>query len=90
MDLLLCATAAEALFGRQINALIAPRAHLGLEGEKDSLTPVAGLRRIDQELQRVYAAMGAKDKWKLSVYPVAHQETPEMRAEALAFLKQWL
>lgn len=74
----------------QINALIAPRAHLGIEGEKDTLTPLEGMRKIDRELQQVYAAMGAKEKWKLSLYPVPHQETPEARKEALAFLKQWL
>ena len=35
----------------QINALIAPRAHLGLAGLKDTLTPVEGLDLIDGELQ---------------------------------------
>ncbi len=42
----------------QINALIAPRAHLGLAGLQDKLTPVEGLDRIDGELQKVYAAAG--------------------------------
>ena len=39
----------------QINALIAPRAHLSLAGNHDRLTPPAGLDRIDAELRRVYA-----------------------------------
>jgi hypothetical protein len=34
-----------------INALIAPRAHLGLAGTKDALTPLAGLDIIDRELK---------------------------------------
>ena len=34
-----------------INALIAPRAHLGLAGTKDELTPLAGLDIIDRELK---------------------------------------
>jgi acetyl esterase/lipase len=39
----------------QINALIAPRAHLGLAGLQDKLTPVEGLDVIDRELTRAYA-----------------------------------
>lgn len=74
----------------QINALIAPRAHLAIEGELDALTPLEGMHRIDRELRQIYATLGAADKWKLSLYPVPHQETPEARQEALAFLKRWL
>ncbi len=70
----------------QINALIAPRAHLSLAGTLDALTPVAGLDRIDAELKRVYAAAGRPDNWKLLRYPVGHQETAEGRREILAFL----
>ena len=40
----------------QINALIAPRAHLGLAGLRDKLTPVEGLDVIDGELQQVLGA----------------------------------
>jgi pimeloyl-ACP methyl ester carboxylesterase len=70
----------------QMNALIVPRAHLGIAGLRDSLTPVAGLDVIDRELQAAYAAAGQPDRWKLLRYDVAHQETPEGRREALAFL----
>lgn len=72
----------------QINALIAPRAHLGLAGEEDALTPRAGLDRIDAELRKAYTAAGAPEKWRLLRYPgVAHQETPEMREEIRRFLR---
>jgi len=74
----------------QINALIAPRAHLSLAGEYDLLTPPAGLDRIDAELRDVYAAAGATEAWRLIRYRCGHMETAAMRAEALAFLKQWL
>lgn len=74
----------------QINALIAPRAHLGLAGNLDSLTPPAGLDRIDRELKQVYAKAGKPENWKLLRYDVAHVETPEMRREILEFLKQKL
>ena len=74
----------------QINALIAPRAHLGLAGLQDKLTPVEGLDLIDQELQRVYAGHGQPERWKLLRYDVGHQETPEGRQEIIAFLQRFL
>jgi len=73
-----------------VNALIAPRAHLGLAGTRDELTPVAGLDIIDRELNAVYAEAGHPERWKLLRYDVEHQETPEGRREALAFLKTYL
>jgi dienelactone hydrolase len=74
----------------QINALVAPRAHLALAGLRDELTPVEGLDRIDRALQQVYADAGVAERWKLLRYDVAHQETAEGRREVLAFLERHL
>jgi dienelactone hydrolase len=74
----------------EINALIAPRAHLSLAGRYDSLTPEVGLRRIDAELRQVYAEAGAPEKWKLVVYGSGHLETAEMRTEVMTFLAEHL
>lgn len=74
----------------QINALIAPRAHLSLAGNFDPLTPSAGLDRIDAELQKVYEAQGAPDAWKLLRFDVGHFETAAMRVEILSFLEERL
>lgn len=74
----------------QINALIAPRAHLGLAGLRDELTPLDGLDRIDHDLQQVYTSMGHADRWQLLRYDVEHQETAEGRQAIVAFLKRWL
>ena len=74
----------------QINALIAPRAHLGLAGLRDNLTPLEGLDIIDSELKQVYAKAGHPERWKLLRYDVEHQETPEGRREIIAFLQQFL
>jgi dienelactone hydrolase len=74
----------------QINALIAPRAHLSLAGNLDALTPPAGLDRVDAELRKVYAAAGHPDRWRLFRQEVGHQETPEMRIEIVTFLKKHL
>lgn len=73
-----------------INALIAPRPHLGLAGRLDPLTPLKGLAKIDVYLKKVYAAEGAAEAWKLNIYNVGHLETAEMRQDILAFLKRWL
>jgi hypothetical protein len=70
----------------QMNALIAPRAHLSLAGTKDHLTPLAGLDIVDAELQKTYAAAGAASEWRLSRHDVGHQETPEIREE----IRRWL
>jgi len=70
----------------QMNALIAPRAHLALAGNLDALTPVAGLEKVDRELQSVYASAGHPENWKLLRYESAHIETPDMR-EAI---RKWL
>lgn len=74
----------------QINALIAPRAHLGLAGLQDKLTPVEGLDIIDRELTRVYAEEGHPERWSLLRYDVGHMETPEGRRAIVAFLQRFL
>jgi hypothetical protein len=74
----------------QINALIAPRPHLAVAGLQDRLAPVEGLDVIDRELTRTYTALGHADKWQIRRYDVGHQETPDGRREALAFLQRYL
>jgi acetyl esterase/lipase len=73
-----------------INELIAPRPHLSLAGNLDALTPPAGLDRVDRELREVYARAGKPGRWKLFRQDVGHQETPEMRAEIVAWIKRFL
>jgi dienelactone hydrolase len=74
----------------QINALIAPRAHLGLAGNYDQLTPPHGLDQIDKELKKVYLEEGVPDNWKLLRYDTGHFETADMRIEILNFIENRL
>jgi dienelactone hydrolase len=74
----------------QINALIAPRAHLSLTGLRDELEPADGVDVIDRELTRVYAEQGRPDHWKIVRYDVGHQETADGRLEAMRFLQRFL
>jgi hypothetical protein len=69
----------------QMNALIAPRAHLSLAGNLDYLTPLAGLDKVDAELKKVYASAGKSENWQLLRYDAGHQETPAMREE----IRKW-
>jgi dienelactone hydrolase len=74
----------------QINALIAPRTHLSITGTRDELEPAEGVDVIDRELTKAYVAAGRPGHWQIRRYDVGHQETPEGRAEALAFLQRFL
>lgn len=69
-----------------INALIAPRAHLSLAGLFDPLTPTVGLARDNETLAAVYARAGKPENWRQILFPTGHIETYEMHMEALAFL----
>lgn len=73
-----------------INALIAPRAHLSLAGTFDPHTPLEGLKKDNEQLTRVYRDCGAPDNWRQRLYPVGHRETCEMRFDVLEFLKEYL
>ena len=69
----------------QMNALIAPRAHLSLAGNQDALTPAAGLDKVDRALKAAYAASGHAGNWQLSRHDGGHLENPAMREE----IRQW-
>lgn len=73
-----------------INALIAPRARISVNGQFDGLTPEAGLDKVDAVLKKVYADCGCPEKYLMKKYPVPHQELPEMRQAVLDFLRKYL
>ena len=72
-------------------ALIAPRPFLALNGELDAGSPADGIRTIEQKVAPVYAALGAKDRFKSVLYKdTGHVYTAEMRKEMLAWFARWL
>lgn len=73
-----------------INALLAPRPHLGTAGNYDRLTPPAGLDRIDAAMKKAYKAAGAPKAWRLSRYETGHFESAAMRREVMDWLAAWL
>jgi hypothetical protein len=72
----------------EINALIAPRAHLSLAGNHDLLTPPRGLDKVDAELKKVYENLGAPDAWRLERYDIGHFESAMMRSQIISFLQE--
>ncbi len=62
-----------------INALIAPRPHVSLNGRKDLLTPPAGVERIRDHVLPLYEKYGKKEDCRIELFDCGHEETPEMR-----------
>lgn len=72
-------------------SLIAPRPFLALTGELDAGSPADGIKVIDEKAGAVYAAVGAKDRYRSVLYPnTGHVHTPEMREETLKWFDRWL
>jgi dienelactone hydrolase len=74
----------------QINALIAPRAHLSTNGNYDLLTPPSGLDKVDAALKATYAALGVPERWRMLRYDTGHFESAHARAAIIDWLKTWL
>jgi dipeptidyl aminopeptidase/acylaminoacyl peptidase len=72
-------------------ALIAPRPFLALTGELDAGSPTDGIKVIEAKAGGVYAALGAKEKFKSVRYPdTGHVHTPAMREATLKWFDHWL
>jgi dienelactone hydrolase/lysophospholipase L1-like esterase len=72
-------------------ALMSPRAALFLTGELDAGSPADGIKVIEQQVSKVYAAVGAAEKFRSVLYPeVGHTVTPTMRREMMAWFEKWL
>jgi lysophospholipase L1-like esterase/dienelactone hydrolase len=72
-------------------ALIAPRPYLALTGELDAGSPADGIRILQEKVGRVYAVLGATERFQSVLYPeVGHSYTPQMREAMLAWFARWL
>jgi lysophospholipase L1-like esterase len=72
-------------------ALIAPRPYLALTGDLDAGSPADGVRVLEQQVGRVYAALGARERFRSVLYPdLGHTYTPTMRAAMLEWFDRWL
>jgi hypothetical protein len=72
-------------------SLIAPRPFLAVNGELDAGSPADGIKVIEEKTGAVYAALGARERFRSVRYPdVGHSYTPAMRKEVLAWFARWL
>jgi len=70
-----------------IISLIAPRPVLFMTGDEDSGSPVAGIRKIEKDVQSVYKLHGAEDNFQSIVYPhTGHVYTPDMWNKMIAWM----
>ena len=71
--------------------LIAPRPLLAINGERDGLTPLAGVRECASATERAYRAAGSPEAFQLLIQPSAgHEFTAEAQRAALTWLVRWL
>jgi dienelactone hydrolase len=74
----------------QINELIVPRPRLSLNGRRDPLTPPEGVQKIRDHLYPLYGSRGRTDDCRIELFDCAHEETPEMRSQVIAWLSKRL
>ncbi|HYT93177.1 MAG TPA: alpha/beta fold hydrolase [Gemmataceae bacterium] len=70
--------------------LMAPRALLIPNGEKDANCPIEGARLAFASAEKAYKDAGASDHLRIMVANVGHTVTPEQRQAALAWFEKWL
>jgi dienelactone hydrolase len=73
-----------------INALIAPRPRVSLNGRRDLLTPPAGVERIRDQLLPLYERYGKKEDCQIGLFDCSHEETPEMHRIVLESFDKYL
>jgi len=89
MALVLAAIPAVALVPALL-ALIAPRPVLVQNNVNDSWFPVAGYVKVKAELEAVYAALGAAERFEAHISSTAHDLTPEFTERIVAWLERFM
>lgn len=71
-------------------ALTAPGALLVQQCARDTLFPMDGMKGAVEQLEKIYAKAGLRERFRGSFYDVPHSFNPEMQEEAFAWLEKWL
>jgi dienelactone hydrolase len=69
---------------------IAPRAFLLTAGEADPIFPLDGVRSLAAKAQVAYTQAGVAECFRAVIFPQGHAFPNEVKAQAYAFLDQWL
>ena len=70
---------------QEIGALIAPRALLIQQGDRDRLTNIEGVRRLYSDIKKIYGYYQVPRKVELLEYQGGHGSTPYSRQHMLSF-----
>ena len=71
-------------------ALIAPRAVLVINGSRDRLFALDGVKAAFEKISRCYAKAGAPERQRCRLYDAPHEFNLEMQAEAWQWLGRWV
>jgi dienelactone hydrolase len=71
-------------------ALIAPRAVLVINGSRDRLFALDGVKAAFDKIQRCYSKAGAPERQRCRLYDAPHEFNLEMQAEAWEWLRRWV
>ncbi|WP_040447114.1 hypothetical protein [Ktedonobacter racemifer] len=82
--------APDAIFGPSMLCNLVPHPFLLTTEEYDSLFPIDGVRSRSEQAQRIYAKQGVPERFRALIFPSGHSFPSEVKAEAYAFLDQWL
>lgn len=71
-------------------ALVAPRALLVANSDKDRIFPLDGVQRVHRGLQRIYRLYGAEEKLGLFISEGPHSDTQELQLASFRWMNRWL
>jgi hypothetical protein len=73
-----------------IVSLAAPRALMVINGSKDGLFQLDGVKQSFEKLKRCWAKAGVPEKINCRLFDTPHEFNPAMQAEAWVWLKKWV
>jgi dienelactone hydrolase len=73
-----------------VAALIAPRSVLVINGSRDRLFALDGVKAAFDKIQRCYAKAGAPERQRCRLYDAPHEFNVDMQAEAWEWLRRWM
>ncbi|HND51518.1 MAG TPA: prolyl oligopeptidase family serine peptidase, partial [Pirellulaceae bacterium] len=73
-----------------VAALVAPRALLISNTDRDSIFPLEGVVRVHQKVRRIYELYGAQEKLALNITAGPHKDTQELQMHAFRWFDQHL
>lgn len=73
-----------------VASLVAPRACLLANSDRDRIFPLAGVLRIQSQIRQVYRHLEAEDALGLLITTGPHEDTQDLQVPAFRWLNRWL